>query len=424
MRRAEATSYAPPWTHGGYAGRGVSAARRRRAKGLVVQVRDAVIVEALRSPIGRRNGSLKDVHPVDLSGEVLKGLIGKAGIDPGIVDDVIWGCVGQVGEQAFNIARWCWLSAGFPEDVPATSVDRQCGSAQQAIHFAAQGVMSGQYDVVVAGGVESMTRVPMGSSMNQGPGMPFGKNVMARYPGLVPQGLSAEMIAEKWKITREDVDTFSLESHRRAIAATDGGHFKREIVPIEVPTEDGGKRLFDTDECFRRETSAEKLAGLKPAFKEGGVVTAGNSSQISDGAAAVIIMSEEKAKQLKLTPRARLHAFALAAVDPVIMLSGPIPATQKILAKSGLTMNDIDVTEINEAFASVVLAWAKELKPDMAKVNPNGGAVALGHPLGSTGARLCTTLLHELERTGGRYGLQTLCEGGGTANATIIERLG
>jgi acetyl-CoA acetyltransferase family protein len=380
---------------------------------------NAVIVDAVRTPLGKRNGSLQDWHPVDLAAHALQALVARTDLDPALVDDVVMGCVQQVGEQAGNVARNAVLAAGFPESVPGTSVDRQCGSSQQAIHFAAQGVMAGAYDVVIAAGVEHMTRVPMGASF-QG-GLPFGPKVMARYD-LVPQGISAEMIAERWGITRDENDAFSVQSHLRAARAREEGRFDAEIVPVEV-TLDGETRLFAQDEGIRPDSSVEKLGQLKAAFKpDGGVITAGNSSQITDGASAVLIMSEDKANALGLRPRARFHTFALAGDDPVLMLTAPIPATAKVLERSGLSLDDIDLVEINEAFAPVVLAWAAEHHPDMEKVNVNGGAIALGHPLGASGARLMATLLNELERTGGRYGLQTMCEGGGLANATIIER--
>ena len=385
----------------------------------------AVIVDAVRTPLGRRNGKLKDWHPVDLAAETLKALQLRTGINPELIDDVVMGCVMQVGEQAFNVGRNAVLAAGWPSSVPGTTIDRQCGSSQQAAHFAAQGVMAGAYDIVVAAGVEVMTRVPMGSAMADGKyGFPFGPAVSARYApegGLVPQGISAELIADKWGISRDDMDAFGARSQQLARQATDEGRFATQIVPVMGA--DG--QLMSVDEGLR-ETTLETLAALKPAFKpeeEGGRVTAGNSSQITDGASAMLIMSEEKARQLGLKPRARFVSFALAGDDPRLMLTAPIPATIKALAKAGLTMDDIDLTEINEAFASVVLAWEKELHPDMSKVNVNGGAIALGHPLGASGARLMTSLLNELERTGGRYGLQTMCEGGGMANATIIERL-
>ncbi len=372
----------------------------------------AVIVDAVRTPLGRRNGKLKDIHPVDLAAHVLRAVVERNNLDPALVEDVVMGCVMQVGDQGINIARNAALAAGFPETVVGTTVDRQCGSSQQAAHFAAQGVIAGAYDVVIAAGVESMTR-----------SFPFGPLMTQRYPGLVPQGISAEMISEKWNISREDNDAFSVQSHLRAARATEEGRFDREIVPVTVTTE-AGEELMKTDEGIRPDSSLEKLANLKPAFKPDGVITAGNSSQITDGAAAVLVMSEEKANQLGLKPRARFHAFALAGVDPVIMLTGPIPATTKVLERAKMTIDQMDLVEINEAFAPVVLAWEKEHHPDMSKVNVNGGAIALGHPLGCSGARLMATLLNELERTGGRFGLQTMCEGGGMANATIIERLG
>jgi acetyl-CoA acyltransferase len=389
----------------------------------------AVIVDAVRTPGGKRNGKLKNWHPVDLAAEALKAIASRNHLDPALVDDVIMGCVSQVGEQAFNVGRSAVLAAGWPESVPATTIDRQCGSSQQALHFAAQGVMSGAYDIVIAAGVEVMSRVTMGSSIGKDSGWPFGPSVTARYEpvgGLKNQGIGAEMIADQWDVSREDLDTFSAESHRRAAQATAEGRFDNEIVAVYVRDEEGRAtdELMTTDEGIRPDSSVATLANLKPAFKEDGKVTAGNSSQITDGASAVLIMSEEKAKELGYTPRARFHSFALAGVDPVTMLTGPIPATKKVLERAGLTLDDIDVIEINEAFASVVLAWQKELDVDLSKVNVNGGAIALGHPLGASGAKLCATLLNELERTGGRYGLLTMCEGGGLANATIIERLG
>ncbi len=376
--------------------------------------REAVIVDAVRTPIGKRDGALKGWHPVDLLAHTLEAIVRRNRLDPASIDDVIAGCVMQVGEQAFNVARNAVLAAGFPESVPATSVDRQCGSSQQAIHFAAQGVLAGSYDVVIACGVESMTRVPLGAS-GAGPGKPFGPRVIERYRNTVfHQGLSAEMLAERWKIHRVELDGFSLESHRRAARATDEGRFSKEIVPVPE---------LENDEGIRPDTTLEKMAGLKPAFKADGVVTAGNSSQISDAAAAVLIMERGRAERLGLKPMARFVAFALAAEDPVTMLTGPIPATRKVLDRAGLTLDAMDRIEINEAFASVVLAWQRETGADLARVNVNGGAVALGHPLGASGARLMTTLVHELARCGGRYGLQTMCEGGGMANATLIERM-
>lgn len=385
--------------------------------------REAVIVTAVRTAIGRRNGRLKDWHPVDLVAQVLKEAVQRAGIEAELVDDVIVGCVSQVGEQSLNIGRNAVLAAGFPESVPGTTVDRQCGSSQQAIHFAAQGVISGAYDIAVAGGVELMSRVPMGST-TQGPGAPFGPLMVERYNhGLVHQGISADLVAQKWELTRAQLDEFSLESHRRAARATAEGRFTSQILPIKVKDEEGNTLLFERDEGIRADTSLEKLASLKPAFKPDGLITAGNSSQISDGASAVLIMERGTAERLGLKPRARFVAFSLAGDDPVLMLTAPIPATEKVLRKAGLSIDQIDLFEINEAFASVVLAWQKSTGADLAKTNVNGGAVALGHPLGASGARITTMLLHELERSGARYGLQTICEGGGTANAMIIERM-
>jgi acetyl-CoA acetyltransferase family protein len=385
-------------------------------------MQNAVIVDAVRTPLGRRNGALAGWHPVDLAAHTLTALVERNDLDPALVEDVIMGCVMQVGDQAGNVGRNAALAAGFPESVVGTSIDRQCGSSQQAAHFAAQGVMAGAYDVAIAAGVESMTRVPMGASFLPG-SMPFGPKVFDRYD-LVPQGISAELIAEKWGISREENDTFSVESHLRAARATEEGRYEREIVPVPITT-DEGTATMTRDEGIRPDSSVEKLAQLKPAFKpDGGVITAGNSSQITDGAAASLIMTEEKAGELGLRPRARFHAFALAGVDPVLMLTGPIPATTTVLERAGMKLADIDLVEINEAFAPVVLAWAKEHNPDMERVNVNGGAIALGHPLGCSGSRLLATLLNELERSGGRYGLQTMCEGGGMANAMIIERLG
>ncbi len=392
-------------------------------------MQDAVIVDALRTPGGKRNGKLRNWHAVDLASEALRALASRNNLDTGLVDDVIMGCVSQTGEQAFNVGRNAVLAAGWPESVPATTIDRQCGSSQQALHFAAQGVMSGAYDVVVAAGVEVMTRVPMGSSIGKDSGFPFGPRVSERYApvgGLRNQGIGAEMIADQWGITREQLDAFSVESHLRAARATAEGRFEHEIIPIDVRGDDGSPtgEVMVADEGIRPNSSVEALANLKPAFLENGKVTAGNSSQITDGASAVLIMSAERAAALGYRARARFHSFALAGVDPVTMLTGPIPATHKILAKSGLSLADIDLVEINEAFASVVLSWQKELDADLSKVNVNGGAIALGHPLGASGAKLAATLLNELERTRGRYGLLTMCEGGGLANATIIERLG
>ena len=386
----------------------------------------AVIVDAIRTPLGKRNGKLQNWHPVDLAAETLKALISRTGIDPAVIDDVIMGCVMQVGEQGVNIGRNAVLAAGWPDTIPGTTIDRQCGSSQQAAHFAAQGVIAGAYDVVVAAGVEVMTRVPMGSSMADGKfGFPFGPAVAARYEsegGLVGPGISAELIADKWGISRDDMDAFGVRSQEYAARATREGRFQAEILPVL-----GADGTMMTADEGLRDTTRESLGKLKPSFRpeeEGGRVTAGNSSQITDGSSAILIMSEEKAKALGLTPRARFVDFSLAGADPRFMLTAPIPATHKVLQRAGMNIDQMDLVEINEAFASVVLAWEKEIHPDMNKVNVNGGAIALGHPLGCSGARLMTTLLNELERTGGRYGLQTMCEGGGMANATIIERLG
>ncbi len=392
-------------------------------------MRSAVIVDAARTPVGKREGKLKDWHPVDLTAEVLGALVTRNDLDPALVEDVITGCVMQTGEQGINVGRNAALAAGFPEDVVGTTIDRQCGSSQQAAHFAAQGVIAGAYDIVVAAGVESMTRVPMGITAQQGPGVPFGPKMLDRYDhGLVPQGISAEMVAEKWGLSREELDELSYRSHQRAARATEEGRFESQIIPITVTLEDGTEEVMTTDEGIRWDTSLEKLAKLQPAFKPDGVVTAGNSSQISDGAAAALIMSEEEAERLGLEPMARFLAFSLAGVDPVMMLTGPIPATHKVLDRAGLSIDDIDLFEVNEAFAAVTAAWRVELGDGdphglWERTNVNGGAVALGHPLGASGARLLTTLVHELQRSGGRYGLQTMCEGGGMANGLIIERL-
>ncbi|BBX95445.1 thiolase family protein [Mycobacterium lacus] len=383
---------------------------------------EAVIVEAVRSPIGKRNGGLSGVHPADLSAQVLNGLVDRAGIDPEIVDDVIWGCVMQAGEQALDIARTSVLAAGWPETVPGVTVDRQCGSSQQSVHFAAAGVVAGHYDVVVAGGVESMSRTPMGSSLANG-GRPYPQAFMQRYDGKVPnQGIGAEMIAERWGFDRLALDEFSLESHEKAAAAQDSGAFDEQIVGIK--DQDGPENsVILKDEGIRRGTSMEKMASLKPAFKEDGVIHAGNSSQISDGSAALLFMSADKAKSLGLKPIAKVHTATLAGANPVIMLTAPIPATQKVLKRSGLSIDDIGAYEVNEAFAPVPLAWLRDIGADEKKLNPNGGAIALGHPLGGSGARLLTTLLYHMRDKGIRYGLQTMCEGGGQANATILELL-
>ncbi len=388
-------------------------------------MREAVIVEAIRVPTGKRGGKLSDVHPVDLLGQVLGGLVDRTGIDPELVDDVIAGCVSQIGEQTYNIARNAWLGAGLPESVPATTVDRQCGSSQQAAHFAAQGVIAGAYDVAIACGVESMSRVAIGS--NAAGKNPFGTRMPARYDGgLVHQGISAELIAQRWSLTREECDKIALRSHQRAARATESGAFAEEILPIKVTLPDGSIEEFSRDEGIRPDTNMQALAKLKTVFsdQDTAVVTAGNASQISDGAAAMLVTTPEKAGALGLVPRWRFHTFALAGTDPVTMLTGPIPATRKALAKAGLTVGDIDHFEINEAFAPVVAAWLRELRADPDRVNPRGGAIALGHPLGASGARLMTTMCHALEQTGGRFGLQSMCEGGGLANATILERLG
>jgi acetyl-CoA acyltransferase len=395
----------------------------------------AVIVDVVRTAGGKRNGKLSGWHPVDLAAETLRALVARNDLDPALVDDVIMGCVMQVGAQGVNVARNAALAAGFPESVVGTTIDRQCGSSQQAAHFAAQGVMAGAYDVVIASGVEVMSLVPLGATaMMPGVGAPYGPQMEARYApagGLVPQGIGAEMIADQWGLSRHDLDTFGARSQALAAQATAEGRFAREIIPVRSIVKDketgnliSTDEVVTADEGIRPDTTVETLARLKPAFKPDGKITAGNSSQITDGASAALIMSEEKAAQLGLTPRARFHAFALAGVDPITMLTGPLPATAKILEKAKMTLDDIDLLEINEAFASVVLAWEKELHGDMSKVNVNGGAIALGHPLGCSGTKLLATLVNELERTGGRWGLQTMCEGGGMANATIIERLG
>jgi acetyl-CoA acyltransferase len=376
----------------------------------------AVIVEATRSPIGKRNGGLSGVHPVDLSAQVLNALVQRVGIDPEIVDDVIWGCVGQTGEQTFDIARTALLAAGWPDSVPGVAIDRQCGSSQQSVHFAAAGLVAGHYDVVVAGGVESMSRVPIGATLAAG-GDPFPDSFITRFGGRPNQGIGAEMIAQSWGFDRTALDEFSLGSHEKAAAAQDSGSFDDEIVGIK--DQDGN--LVLKDEGIRRGGTIEKMATLKPAFKDDGVIHAGNASQISDGAAALLLMTAEKAKSLSLKPLARVHTATVAAADPVIMLTAPIPATQKALKRSGLRIDDIGVYEVNEAFAPVPLAWLKDIGAEEEKLNPNGGAIALGHPLGGSGARIMTTMLHYMRDRGIQYGLQTMCEGGGQANATILE---
>ncbi|HEX3784491.1 MAG TPA: thiolase family protein [Pseudonocardiaceae bacterium] len=382
-------------------------------------MRDAVIVAAVRSPVGKRNGGLAGLHPVDLSATVLNALTERAGIDPALVDDAIWGCVGQVGEQGVNVARNAVLAAGWPESVPGTTVDRQCGSSQQAVHFAAAGVISGQYEIAVAGGVESMSRVPIGSSMGTNGQTPNSPRLLARYDNVEPhQGVGAERMAGRWGLSRDRLDEYSLQSHERAAHAQDSGAFDTQLA--EIPVADSVVRA---DEGIRRTTSLERLAGLKPAFTEDGVITAGNSSQISDGAAALLVTTSEYAAALGLTPLVRIHTAVVVGDDPLIMLSGPIPATAKALDKAGLTIEDIGTFEVNEAFASVPLAWMAETGAAEKIVNPDGGAIALGHPLGGSGARLMTTLIYRMLREGTRYGLQTMCEGGGLANATILELL-
>jgi acetyl-CoA acyltransferase len=379
-------------------------------------MRDAVIVEAIRTPIGKRNGSLAGVHPTDLSAHVLESLAARAGLDPAVVDDVIWGCVAQTGEQTFDIARNAVLAAGWPESVPGVTIDRQCGSSQQAVHFAAAGLIAGHYDVAIAGGVESMSRVPMGSS-TQGQD-PLGPRFAERYAVSPNQGVGAEMIAERWGLSRTQLDEFALRSHERAAQAQDDGRFTAQIAPVPTPA-----GLVEVDEGIRRGGSVEGLAGLKTPFKDGGVISAGNASQISDGAAALLMTTTEKAAELGLTPVARVHSVALAGDDPVAMLTAPIPATKKVLARSGLRLDEIGVFEINEAFASVPLAWLAEIGADEKALNPVGGAIALGHPLGGSGARIMTTMLHHMRDSGIRYGLQSMCEGGGQANATVLELL-
>jgi acetyl-CoA acyltransferase len=381
-------------------------------------MRDAVIVQAIRTPVGKRNGGLSEIQPADLSAHVLTAVAERSGIDPALVEDVIWGCVGQVGEQAIDIARNAVLGAGWPESVPGVTVDRQCGSSQQAVSFAAASVIAGHYDVVVAGGVESMSRVPMGMSVAGK--WPFGEGFRARYNGIAPnQGLGAEMIVDRWGLSRTQLDEFSLGSHAKAAAAQDEGRFTAEIAAVTGPA---GTKV-EADEGIRRGGTVEGLAALKPAFKPDGTITAANSSQISDGAAALLIMTSEKAAGLGLTPVARIHTAVVTGDDPVIMLTGPIPATAKALQRSGLFIGDIGVFEVNEAFAPVPLAWLAETGADPARLNPNGGAIALGHPLGGSGARIMTTMVHHMQATGTRYGLQTMCEGGGQANATILELL-
>ncbi|MEZ5152671.1 thiolase family protein [Rhodococcus zopfii] len=378
-------------------------------------MREVVIAEAVRTPVGKRNGGLSGVHPADLSAVVLTALAERTGIDPVIVDDVVWGCVSQVGDQSSNIGRYSVLAAGWPESIPGTSVNRACGSSQQALDFAVHAVMSGQQDVVVAGGVESMSRVPLGAA--KADGMPYGPRALARYGNFqFNQGIGAEMIAEKWGLSRTRLDELSAQSHERAAAAVDSGAFDGQIVPVDT-----GDGTVARDEGLRRGTTVEKLAGLKPVFKEDGVIHAGNSSQIADGAAALLVTTTEKARELGLNPIVRYRAGVVAGSDPVLMLTGPIPATEKVLRKAGLGIGDIGVFEVNEAFASVPLAWLAETGADPALMNPLGGAISLGHPLGGSGAVLLTRMIHHMRDNGIRYGLQTMCEGGGTANATVVE---
>ncbi len=390
------------------------------------EISEAVIIDAVRTPLGKRGKALRDWHPVDLLGHLLAALIEKHALDAALIDDVITGCVDQVGEQGSNVGRNAWLAAGLPESVPATTVDRQCGSSLQAVHFAAQGVMAGAYDLVIACGVESMTRVPMGASFYSGPGTPLSPALGQRYDmqdGWFNQAVGAQMIVDQWGLTREELDAFSLESHRRAAAARESCHFSKEIIAVPVKDEDGNEVMFDKDEGIRIGTTMEKMGSLQPAFPGLKDITAANASQLSDGASAVLIASRATAEKLGLKPRARFVSFSVVGIDPVIMLTGPIPATKKVLERAGLTVDDIDLFEINEAFAPVVLAWQREIGAPMEKVNVNGGAVALGHPLGATGARLVATMLNALDQHDGRYGLMAICEGGGMANGTLIERL-
>jgi acetyl-CoA acetyltransferase family protein len=389
---------------------------------------NAYIVSAVRTAGGKKNGSLSQWHPADLGAKVLDELVHQSGIDPELIDDVIFGCVDQVGAQSGNVARNAILASSLPESVPGTSVDRQCGSSQQAIHFAIQAVMSGTQDVVIGGGVEVMSMVPIGASITAGyeagHGLPFDSDGMKeRYPGIFfSQFTGAELMAEKWNLSREDLDKFALSSHQKAAAAVEGKYFDREILPIQAKNAEGKTDMIFNDEGIRYDASFEALSGLNPVT-EGGVITAGNASQITDGAAALMICNDEGLKKVKADPRARIVGISVVGDDPIMMLGGPIPASHKVLKATNLNINDIDIYEVNEAFAPVPLSWAIELKADMARLNVNGGAMALGHPLGATGAKLMTTMLHELERTNGRYGLQAICEGGGTANATIIERI-
>ncbi|MEC2072768.1 thiolase family protein [Alkalihalophilus marmarensis] len=383
-------------------------------------MREVVIVEAVRTPLGKRKGALSNLRADELLALPLKELVERTNIDPAEIEDVIAGCVSQVGEQAPDIARLAALIAGYPIEVPGVTIDRQCGSSQQAVHFAAQAIASGDMDVVVAAGVEHMTRVPMFSNVQ---GSSYSNKLSDKYE-LLHQGVSCERMVEKWELTKKDLDQFSLNSHKKAVSAWEAGHFDREVMPIQYTAEDGSVIELTKDEGPRADTTLEVLQSLKTVFKEeGGTITAGNASQMSDGAAAILLMSREKAEALSLKPRCKITARSVVGSDPTLMLTGPIPATHKVLKKAGLTIEDMDIYEVNEAFAPVPLIWAKEVGADLNKLNPNGGAIALGHPLGASGARVMTTLLHELERTGGRYGLQAICEGFGMANATIIERL-
>ena len=391
--------------------------------------REAVIVDTLRTAFGKRGGALATWHPVDLLAHAIGALVDRSGVDPGRVDDVIGGCVSQVGEQSTNVARNAWVAAGLPQSVPATTVDRQCGSSQQAVHFAAAGVVAGHYDLAVACGVESMSRVPLASNARGGTG-PFPPSFLDVIEGrLWMQFRVAQVLAEQWKITRQDMDEYALESHRRAAAATDSGHFAREIVPVPLRDEHGvaGTETLAADEGIRRDTTLERLAALPPAQpfepETAPDITAGNSSQMTDGAAAMLIAERSVAERLGLAVRARFHAFSVAAEDAAIVLSAPVPATRKLLERTGMTVDDFDAVECNEAFAAIALMWARAFHPDPDRFNPRGGAIAIGHPLGASGVRLMTTLLNELEASGGRYGFQTMCEGGGQANATVIERL-
>ncbi len=382
-------------------------------------MREAVIVEAVRTPVGKRKGTLQHIRPDELAAVVLKEVVERAGITADQVEDVIMGCVTQSGEQAGDIGRVAALIAGFPNKVPGTTIDRQCGSSQQAVHFASQAVLSGDMDIVIAAGVENMSRVPMGSNYQEAP---LSEELKKRHE-IIHQGLSAERIAKKWSFSRDQLDQFSLESHEKAVQAQQEGRFKKEIVPVEVSLPDGSTHTLREDEGPRKDTSLEKLSSLQPSFDKDGVIHPGNASQISDGAGAVLIMSREKAEELGLKPRAKISTRVVVGSDPTLMLTGPIPATDLALEKAGLSINDIDVFEVNEAFSSVPLAWLEETEADPRKLNPNGGAIALGHPLGASGVRLMVSMLHELERTGVRIGLQTMCEGHGMANATIIERI-